>query len=610
MLDTIYSAMLSKDAHLYEIDKEKLKNVYNFTQKKKKVYKVYERKIIYANGESNVIVSKSEMEKSYFGDYKFFRDYLLSGYESDDIQIELNEIKSVLNLSKNLREKVQNKFKIVLDDDSHGDSADEKKSGNIVHTKKSSPSLKFGKNRKSKNNYPDNFVKMCRLFTIKSSEEKVYNKPIFKLYSELNTPTDAFSQTMSENQINSNFVYYKKKLTKSYYLEEFLYEFAKNYYASTNDNIPTTIDPLPKEIRQKFPIESIDSTFRARGSEAFSKIDSFMSKYGISQKSHLYERDLYENIYDILSKCNYANFLSFLYSKNDLFKYLYNEFTIKKDIINPLEDTKISRIDSCDSEDNTKGEFLSTYQKENRNRRVSLRIGTNIEDFYGSYFVDRICFISEKMDDKIIDHVLQKSQSAILIEDPNSIEDLQNNVINFLSYACAKEFQHTLILTKNERLKISNISPFSVDNQDLNKAISGDIDEDIKRTKFFKIDKNCLWERLYYDNVSPLDEIFSFSKCFYIVEIKTSLNKGRRNSADLNKKLKNDNSLITFYYLIRTSNENIERFEMALNQLKLLEIIEPAEKTTKRVSCLVKPETKVEEEKKFDDEIKSFKGIY
>ena len=49
-----------------------------------------------------------------------------------------------------------------------------------------------------------------------------------------------------------------------------------------------------------------------------------------TQKITNKDRDLYENIYGILSKSNYINFMSFLYSKNELFKYIFDEFTSKR----------------------------------------------------------------------------------------------------------------------------------------------------------------------------------------------------------------------------------------------------------------------------------------
>jgi len=607
MLDAIYSAVLNKDAHLYEIDKEKLRRIYNITEKKKREYKVYERKIIYANTERSLIIDKYEMEKSYFSNYKFFRDYLLSGYESDDIKIELNEIRNILKTSKNLRENIQSQYKLGLIDETnleHEDKpADDKKTGNksdVEKRKAAQGKTKFlATKRIQKPGVIENFAKMCRLFTIKPPEEKREMKPVFKLFSELNTPTDAFSQTMNENHLKNKFLYYKKKLTKSYYLEEFMFEFAKNYYPSTKENQGPIVETLPKEIRQKFPIESLESTFRQRGNDAFHPIETFMTKYGISQKSHLYEKDLYENIYDILSKCNYANFLSFLYSKNDLFKYLYNEFTIKNDLINPLEDTKISRIDSYDSEENTKGEFLSTYQKETKNRRISLRIGTNVEDYFGCYFLDKICFMNEKIDDKIVDYLLSKNNSPSN-EDNNNIPTIHKNMINLLASASTREFQHIILITKNERLKITSNTAFSIDNQDLNKALS-DIDEDCKKIKFYKIDKNSIPEILNIEtNFSVINDIFSGLKVFYIIEIKIYNNKGRRNSTDPSRKPKYD-SLINVYYLIRLNSENIDRFDIALNQLKILEHVENNKNTIRR-GPLQKAENKIpdKEQKKIN----------
>ena len=191
MLDAIYSAVLNKDAHLYEIDKEKLRKIYNITEKKKKEYKVYERKIIYANTERSMIINKNEMQRSYFSNYKFFRDYLLSGYESDDIKIELSEIRNIIKASKNLRENIQSQYKLGIIDETNLEnedkSADDKKSGNksdVEKRKATQAKIKFCAGKKQqKAGVIENFAKMCRLFTIKPAEEKRDMKPVFKLFS-------------------------------------------------------------------------------------------------------------------------------------------------------------------------------------------------------------------------------------------------------------------------------------------------------------------------------------------------------------------------------------------------------------------------------------------
>ena len=76
----------------------------------------------------------------------------------------------------------------------------------------------------------------------------------------------------------------------------------------------------------KMGVKNIIS-FRRKKSNVL-QLDSFMSIYRTKKLTNN-EKDLYENIYGILSKSNYINFMSFLYSKNEVFKFIYDEFTTK-----------------------------------------------------------------------------------------------------------------------------------------------------------------------------------------------------------------------------------------------------------------------------------------
>ena len=100
-----------------------------------------------------------------------------------------------------------------------------------------------------------------------------------------------------------------------------------NYINKIKDSlIKITPDNLKLNIKDKFFSEFIDGLYDNRDNAYYFYIDSFFSKYNITPyKVKNEEKDLYKQIYSILSKNNYLNFLSFLYTKNDLFKLIYDD---------------------------------------------------------------------------------------------------------------------------------------------------------------------------------------------------------------------------------------------------------------------------------------------
>ena len=83
----------------------------------------------------------------------------------------------------------------------------------------------------------------------------------------------------------------------------------------------------------KLPVDYIDSIFRSRDTESFMKIDTFMSKFSKKpQITNFKEKNLHESIYSLFSDQSSTYFLSYLYSKNVLFKYIYDEFTVEENI--------------------------------------------------------------------------------------------------------------------------------------------------------------------------------------------------------------------------------------------------------------------------------------
>lgn len=565
MFEVIKNA-INLDAHMYEINKEKLKQVYNIPTKSKKEYEIIEKKVIYAKDEKKVFLSREEMERNYFSNYKYFRDYLITGFESEETKGELQEIKQLIENSKTLRENLMKHFDIQMEEG----GGNQEQENNSSHSGAGSLMMK--------NKFLNNFAKMCKLLKFKENSDKTENTSVFKLYSELNNPSDVYSFSINENFLTNKLLNFKKKLTESYYKEEFFCNFAKNYFNSSGNN--TTSDNIPQEIRQKFPVDYIDSIFRPRENEVFYKIDSFMSIYGITQKANLYEKDLYENIYGILSKCNYANFMSYLYSKNNLFKYIYDEFALKRVTLSEsLENVNLSRIESIDETDKffKNSELLISPKSKGQNaihhaRRNTIRSRDNfmnIDEYLANYFLDKICFLNEKIEEKIAEVLVKDTNQSGNASSSIQGQFIKGSIINLLNALINRDFGHILLLSRNERIKVFS---YTEDIDTSNKI--ADIDEEVKRIQIYRIDKKFILDKFpalasSFNKEQAFRDIFTQSTCFFLLEVKR-MNQMKRNSVGSAHKFSLSNSnAVSNYHLFRVTNENVERFELVINQLKL-----------------------------------------
>ena len=167
MLD-ILKEKLNLDAHMYEIDKNKLKDVYNFPDKIKREYKIIEKKLIYALDNNKTEVDRKDIEKNYYSNYKYFRNYLISGFEIDDVQSEIKEMKELVSRSKKFRHTLEREFNLLNE---------EQKS-----------------QRKS---YMNKFLQMCKLLRPKEENNGNEEKPVFRMYSEINNPSDIYLPNVS-----------------------------------------------------------------------------------------------------------------------------------------------------------------------------------------------------------------------------------------------------------------------------------------------------------------------------------------------------------------------------------------------------------------------------
>jgi len=156
---------------------------------------------------------------------------------------------------------------------------------------------------------------------MKENNKENQQEDFFRFYSELDNCVDANVLLANDNITKNKFLSLHRKLSKFFHIEQFFTEFASEY-----NKPPKGKNAIAPEIRMRMPVEYIDTIFKPRGDDAFATLDAFMLKYDREHKASLREKDLLENIYEILSKCDNSNFLSFLYSKNEDFKYIYDNF--------------------------------------------------------------------------------------------------------------------------------------------------------------------------------------------------------------------------------------------------------------------------------------------
>lgn len=384
------------EPHLYELDPSKLLNLDLFSKKKfSREYQIIQRKIIFSTkfdipnisiknkNSKSISEAKAETEKKYYSNYKFFRDYLCSNFESNEIKTELSEVKSLLDNSKKIREEIEKFLSLNSKEDSDFFVGKSKKDeNNNINNKNNNnnnylntaPNLPHNHNNnknqnnlnksirseinndKNKNNNNENkfneIMQNFKLLKIKEKDDGNKQEDFFRFYSELDNPVDANILLANDNIAKNKFLSFHRKLSKFFHTEQFFTEFASEYNKPPKGN--NTIAP---EIRMRMPIEYIDSIFKPRGNEAFRALDAFMLKYDREHKASLREKDLLENIYGILSKCDNSNFLSFLYSKNEDFKYIYDNFA-KSNGNKVLEALELSGISN---ESEMKGESSNVF---------------------------------------------------------------------------------------------------------------------------------------------------------------------------------------------------------------------------------------------------------
>ena len=245
----------------FELDKLLIKKIYNIPDKKKPEYKVIKKNVVYDKQLTRQYFTYSNINKdNYFCNYQSFRDYLSSGYDYYFLVNELSNIRSILDISHNIREIVNKKLnnnkapkkhlynqtqeKIDEMNNSISNQLIQKLNSNnrrpstVFQLDKDNPLVKRMSNMTHKNSITNQniqkinnynprlneeeinntkFIEKCHLLKKKEEEENLpKNQYHFRLYSMLSEEFDKFNLPVYEDFINVKYENQKNALIEIY----------------------------------------------------------------------------------------------------------------------------------------------------------------------------------------------------------------------------------------------------------------------------------------------------------------------------------------------------------------------------------------------------------
>jgi hypothetical protein len=248
----------------FELDKVLIKQIYNRKDKKQKIYKISKKNVVYDKQITENYNKYSNNNRSnYFSSYQSFRDYISSGYNYDFLVNEINNIKSLLGYSHNIRELVNKKMNpekpkykntlnhpkinqiIELNEESNSSEdlfmrlnnpsqnkmkqTKEKRTSTVFQIDKENPYSQrvaeysqYGAfNHKGNRGQNENFIQNCKLLKLKEEEiKRPQNQYQFRLFSVLSEDFDPFFLPMYDNFMKVKNENQKTKLIKVYNQEK------------------------------------------------------------------------------------------------------------------------------------------------------------------------------------------------------------------------------------------------------------------------------------------------------------------------------------------------------------------------------------------------------
>ena len=96
----------------YELDKYLIKKIYNVKDKKELTYKMNKKNVVYDKELTDKYYKYSNNNRNnYYSSYQSFRDYISTGYNYEFLVNEINNVKSILGFSRNIRNMISKKLK-------------------------------------------------------------------------------------------------------------------------------------------------------------------------------------------------------------------------------------------------------------------------------------------------------------------------------------------------------------------------------------------------------------------------------------------------------------------------------------------------------------------
>ena len=595
------------DAQKYEIDEKQIYDFYKIIPKEEPVYNVIKKQIAF--GKDIAFQQKDKNKK--FSNYNIFRDYMQKELDIEDIKSDIEQVKLLLNKSENTRYKFYSYFK--LDRADHIKSKDNinkfinirTKQGQNINTIKNNEALPY-----------NDFLRKCIMLRRKREDEDNKEKQkSFTIYSDFDvksTKFDAINFLVNKNKLSEKYYQQKQKLIKCYNREERFINFNKLIKQSV---IQETPDSLKENTKDKYSSNYFDSIYDKREETFYKKIDNFFAKYEITNyKLKNEESDFYGKIYGILCKNNYLKFLSFLYSKNDIFKYIYDQFS-DKDAINmdsSIDDNilKNNNFSLSDNNSDINSPFSGgiSRQKELGNnlffgqKKLNGEIDLNnldeekkdensVQSERNKNFMDliinnfsyiKIGFINEVIKFKYIKEFFESEENEEDEDGENRNNKKDNRFYQNYLKKCAKEpFNNILLITKNKKLII-------MDNK-----LNSIFEQKMSDITFIKINKDYL--KILLDNkIKSLYPSEGEPSEYYLLENKTSNEKKE-------------------YYLFKILKKNIQSFDrqMTDNKFSFFKIKDFLDKLGIQNNSLAKQDKitdkEKEKEKEEENEKESFK---
>ena len=250
-----------------EIDENLLRRIYNLQEKEKPLYTIIEKKTIF-DKEITKNLNYNEKNDSYYSNYLYFREYLMTGYTYEYTVNEIEKIKSLLQFSKQLRGDISKHFDIKTEPETNNDTISSMTpkieiQSNILQNYPTKNTKKRLSSVFSTVRYANNFVKICKLLKLKNQKKDDNNDNYqFRLYSQFEKESDVFSIPQFVNFTSVKHFNQNRKLTKMYHTENMFVDCVQNIKKRLKQNEPQINKVI--EIKKNLHVPSVQALFHQR----------------------------------------------------------------------------------------------------------------------------------------------------------------------------------------------------------------------------------------------------------------------------------------------------------------------------------------------------------